>query len=94
MSEISFEDRVAAEKARRWACAEHAVILNLSQMRREGGDCVTIRNLEREARRKRGWALLRLRLNLKDASVPENGTDAEIGAYLGFDAPAEGAAHA
>lgn len=86
-------DTLAAEKARRWACEEHAVLLNIARMRRDGANRVMLDSLEREARRKRGWALLRLRLNLDDRSVPENGTDEEIGAYLGFDVATEGAAN-
>ena len=79
-------DAMAAEKARRWARQEHAVLLHIAQMRREGASGAMLESLEREARRKRGWALMRLRLNLNDRSVPELGTDDEIGAYLGFTA--------
>lgn len=82
-----------AEEARNWARREHKAILNVRRLRAERGDSRVLVQMEEEARRKRGHALVRLRLALADRSVPELGTDDEIGAYLGIPAPAQGVAN-
>ena len=72
-----------ADDARRWAKREHETILRMQALCAEHGDKVMWRNTEREARSKRGHALMSLRCILNDRSVPETGTDEEISAYLG-----------
>lgn len=82
-----------SNRLRRWAQAEHATLLRIKQAQMLNGDNSALLPYEREARRKRNLALVGLRVALNDRTIPENGTDEEIGAYLGFDAATEGAAN-
>lgn len=65
-----------------WARREHDYIARLEQALADHGDSVIIRNNIREARRKRGFALMSMRVITGDRSIPENGTDEEIAAFL------------
>lgn len=65
-----------------WARREHEQIERLERALEVHGDSVILRNNIRDARRKRGFALMSMRVITGDRTIPENGTDEEIAAFL------------
>lgn len=71
-----------ADDAIRWARREQEQIERLERALEVHGMNVIIQNNIREARRKRGFALMSMRVITGDRTIPENGTDEEIAAFL------------